>query len=343
MLEMVFRTDDLPTTDRFDCWYQLIRNSILPAIVRPDDVRAFRATTRLLDLTAVQVYTMCQTSLRVSRPARLVRQSDPEQCHLVLITGGSMVFTQAGRQTPLGAGNLMFYDSSRTFEGSVINDGDHAAGTQIQVQFPRAMLSRPALIDELIGCRLSGGGLGTLISGYLRELVKPAAGYRTGDAAGLATATMDLVDALVAHESHTEDWRPPELRDRALLNRILEFMRQRLGDPGLSPAMIAGAHHISVRYLHKLFQRQDLTVAAWIRRQRLERCHRDLGDPRHLRRPIHAVATRWGFTDNAHFSRLFRSAYGLSPSEYRHLAATGGSACIVNSGAPAVNDFPAQL
>jgi AraC-like DNA-binding protein len=313
---------------------------MLPAIVRPGNATDFGATTRLLDLPAVQVYTMSQTSLRISRTARLVRQSDPELCHLVLVVRGGFGFSQAGRCTQISAGNLLFYDSSRAFDGWVTRDDDHAAGMQILVQFPRVMLPRPTLLDEIIGRKLSDGGLSTLISGFLRELVIPGADYRTGDAAGLAATTMDLVAALVTSETHTDDQRPPELRDRALLNRIFEFIRQRLGDPRLSPAMIAAAHHISTRQLHKLFQRQDITVAAWIRRQRLQHCHRDLTDPHHHHRPIQAVANRWGFTDKAHFSRLFRSVYGISPSDYRHLAATGG-AHIVTSGT--VDHFPAQF
>ena len=33
-----------------------------------------------------------------------------------------------------------------------------------------------------------------------------------------------------------------------------------------------------------------------------------------------AIAARWGLTDPAHFSRAFRAAYGLPPSEYRREA-----------------------
>jgi AraC-like DNA-binding protein len=62
-------------------------------------------------------------------------------------------------------------------------------------------------------------------------------------------------------------------------------------------------------------------VAAWIRQHRLEHCHRDLADPGQRSRPIHAIAAHWGFTDKAHFSRLFRVTYGIPPSEFRHLAA----------------------
>jgi len=32
---------------------------------------------------------------------------------------------------------------------------------------------------------------------------------------------------------------------------------------------------------------------------------------------VSSIATRWGLFDPAHFSRLFKSTYGLSPREYR--------------------------
>jgi AraC-like DNA-binding protein len=90
-----------------------------------------------------------------------------------------------------------------------------------------------------------------------------------------------------------------------------------LADPDLSPASIAAAHHISVRSLHRLFQDHEETVAAWIRERRLERCRRDLADPRLSDHPAHAIGRKWGFADPAHFSRAFRATHGLSPSAYR--------------------------
>ncbi|MFF0222770.1 helix-turn-helix domain-containing protein [Streptomyces sp. NPDC004629] len=37
--------------------------------------------------------------------------------------------------------------------------------------------------------------------------------------------------------------------------------------------------------------------------------------------PIHAIAARSGFPRAADFTRAFRRAYGVSPSDYRHQAA----------------------
>jgi AraC-like DNA-binding protein len=81
--------------------------------------------------------------------------------------------------------------------------------------------------------------------------------------------------------------------------------------------MIAAAHHVSVRYLHKLFETEQSGVAAWIRQRRLERCRRDLLDPALRTQPVSAIAARWGLTEPAHFSRLFRAAYGMPLVEYR--------------------------
>lgn len=110
---------------------------------------------------------------------------------------------------------------------------------------------------------------------------------------------------------------PPNTRHRALMAQIHAFIWRNLGDAQLAPDSIAAAHHISVRYLHKLFQQDGHTVAGYIRERRLERCQRDLADPRLAVRPIQAIAARWGFSSPGHFSQAFRGAYGLSPRQFR--------------------------
>ena len=84
--------------------------------------------------------------------------------------------------------------------------------------------------------------------------------------------------------------------------------------------------HLVASYRAKLLQEIDLaemsSLAAAERRARLERCRRDLADPALAGETILAIATRWGLHDRAHFSRLFRAAYGCSPREYRLSAST---------------------
>jgi AraC-like DNA-binding protein len=128
---------------------------------------------------------------------------------------------------------------------------------------------------------------------------------------------MDLVTTAVAERADQAELLPVESRERTLLLRIHAFIEEHLGETELSPGIVAAAHHVSLRYLHRLFEAQDTTVAGWIRRRRLERCRRDLADPAFRAVPVAAVAARWGLPDSAHFSRLFRRTYGLPPAEYR--------------------------
>ncbi|MFI6033582.1 helix-turn-helix domain-containing protein [Streptomyces sp. NPDC051315] len=161
--------------------------------------------------------------------------------------------------------------------------------------------------------------LGTLLSPLLSELARTAFEVRPPVGEMLARNAVNLLatlaaEQLAAHTPGTPDGQAP------VLARILEYVELHLTDPDLSPEAVARAHHISVRYLHKLFQEEGTTVGRWILRRRLEECRRDL--VRHGRgsRPIAAVAGRWGFTSATHFSRVFRTAYGMSPREWRDAA-----------------------
>ncbi|MEU8539780.1 helix-turn-helix domain-containing protein [Streptomyces sp. NPDC048717] len=123
----------------------------------------------------------------------------------------------------------------------------------------------------------------------------------------------------------------PSAGNRALRARIHAYIDRHLPDAGLTPRTIARAHHISLRYLHKLFEGEDATVSRWIQRRRLERSRRDLARYPHV--TIAAVAHRWGFASAAHFSRVFRTAYGMSPRQWRtgEEAATLDAALSVRS------------
>lgn len=131
-----------------------------------------------------------------------------------------------------------------------------------------------------------------------------------------------VLTATLANARGTPSAVPPRIRQRALMPQIHAFIQDNLGDANLAPDAIAAAHHVSLRYLHKLFHQDGHTVAGWVRERRLEQCRRDLADPRLAARPIHAIAAWWGFTSPAHFSQAFRHAYGLSPRQYRQQCAT---------------------
>ncbi|WP_182905591.1 helix-turn-helix domain-containing protein [Microbispora sp. H13382] len=316
-------TRNLAVRDRFPYWYDTMSQAHLHAWLATDDPARFHASARVFDLGTVQLSMMSHHTLRVNRPAKLIRRSDPEVFQLHLLLGGAGGLRQAGREVTFRAGQFLTIDSSRPYQGWRGPDGDPAEA--LLVQFPRDALG---LRSDVVG-RLAAApfpvrpGITGVLAGHLKHLADNAESLTPHSARAVATVTLDLIAAAYADQLEAGDSLTPEARRQALLSLIHDFVRQRLGDPDLTPETIAAAHQISVRHLYKLFQEQGLTVAAWIRRSRLEQCHRDLADPRQRSLPIQSIAARWGFTDAATFSRAFRAAYGMSPRDHRNLAAAG--------------------
>jgi AraC-like DNA-binding protein len=131
----------------------------------------------------------------------------------------------------------------------------------------------------------------------------------------LGEGLLDLVRALLAQRDETA--RAPERSADVLRAQVNEYIDAHLGDPDLAPAAIAREHFISRSYLYRLFEKEGESVWETIRTRRLERARRDLVDRTLSGETIFAIASRWGFVSKSHFSRSFRSAYGLSPSELR--------------------------
>jgi AraC-like DNA-binding protein len=247
------------------------------------------------------------------RTSRLIRASDPEQFKVHVMVRGRAVWAQGDRAAEVTPGDFTLVDLSRPCRGEDRDDLHEC----VAVVFPHAALPlRHDELERLTAVPISGReGLGASISSLARHLGRQ--GFGPTDGARLATALMDLLVVALAERLDRVAAIAPDTRRRALLASVQSFIDQRLGDPALSPSAIAAAHHISLRYLHKLFETQPATVGGWIRQRRLERCRRDLLDPAMRHWSVTAIATRWGLVNPAHFSRVFRAAYGLPPAEYR--------------------------
>ncbi|WP_176738434.1 helix-turn-helix domain-containing protein [Micromonospora pallida] len=101
------------------------------------------------------------------------------------------------------------------------------------------------------------------------------------------------------------------------MERAKEYIERNLGDVDLTPDRVATAQNVSTRTLHRLFESEGLTISGWIRLRRLEHCRMDLTDRASEDLSISSIGAKWGLYDAAHFSRLFKSSYGISPRAYR--------------------------
>jgi AraC-like DNA-binding protein len=137
--------------------------------------------------------------------------------------------------------------------------------------------------------------------------------------------SVDLGDCLLTmirgiYQGPTARGRNPRPPAPVLLSEVKGFIVANLTDAALRPEVIARAHFISTRYLHKLFESESATVSQWIREQRLERCRRDLEDWTLRAHTVSEIGSRWGLRDASHFSHAFRARYGCSPQQARESA-----------------------
>ncbi|MEO3924490.1 helix-turn-helix domain-containing protein [Micromonosporaceae bacterium B7E4] len=324
MMETVtFQTEDFPAADRFASWCERMTQLMGPMEMASEHAPDFQARARVLQLGALQVWPMALQPMQFRRTVRLLRESASERYHISLVLSGALDVRQDGGHAVHGRHDLSVVDLSRPFDCRLIGGG-HLA--MIGVEIPKVLLPLPEQrVEKLLARRLPGtGGIGALLVGVITRLCGETDGYRPADGPRLSGVLVDLLSALLAHTLDAENVLPSGTHRRTRALRIRAFIQRHLHDPGLTVSTIAAAHHISVSYLHRLFETEGVTVAAWIREQRLGRIRRDLADPALATTPIHEVANRWGFADPATFSRTFRSVYGISPKDYRRRHTHGG-------------------
>lgn len=155
----------------------------------------------------------------------------------------------------------------------------------------------------------SGCGLAAIAAEQLRAIGRELDSLSE---AAMAIATQSFLDTLDCALSPVVE-RPVTDKRSALLTRIRKHVEQNLDDPGLCASSIAAANGISVRTLHLVFAQSGTTIGRLIRERRLRAAYRDLARAgRHS--TVTEVAYRWGFSDSAHFSRVFKNEYGITPS-----------------------------
>ncbi|MGJ6967411.1 helix-turn-helix domain-containing protein [Streptosporangium sp. G11] len=307
-----------------------------------------------VDLGIMRLSRVRCASFEARRAQHRIRPSGSGLYRLSLTLRGRSGTRQQDREADLGSAELLLYDTSRPFHawtptggpgrpfhawtpvggpgrpfhawtpaggpGAPDPDGRSANPADgLILQFSREVLPvSSAKVERLLGVRLPArDGVGALLSGLLLQLVRQRDPFPPQEAIRISRVILDLLATLLAQALDTRSAAPPNDPRGLMVMRVQAFIERNLGDAGLSPSMIASAHHISTRHLQRLFEEQDLSVARWIRQRRLERCRRDLADPVPDAPPVHAVAARWGFSSESHFNRVFRAAYGMPPAAYR--------------------------
>jgi AraC-like DNA-binding protein len=314
---LLIDTAQVPEAERVSYWSEASWDAYHPLEIRNADDEQFSARMWGYELGPLGFFRIAAAANTMRRTAEAVAAGDPDCLHVSVMLHGRLAVTQDGRSAVVGRGDIMSYETSKP----VVARADRPFEALV-LRLPRELLGdQAARISRLTAVRIPGSdGLPRVAVPFLRGI---ADGLEDGtivpsDPIHLAECVLDLALGVYAGRSHGRE--PAGLRSRTeILANVKAFVEANLGDPNLDPEQIARASFISTRYLHKLFESEGVSVCQWIRNARLERCRHDLLDPALSDQTILAIASRWGLPGAQHFSRVFRTAYGCSPSDFRRL------------------------
>jgi AraC-like DNA-binding protein len=250
---------------------------------------------------------------RVRRSSSLARATDLPYLKIVAPWVGCAGVEQQGREAWVTPGQWCIYDTTDSYAVANPKRVEH-----LIVMVPKQRLvERGLALDPLMARRLGGsGGVSRLALETMRSAFRELPGMPEESARGVGDAILQLVHLSLLDLAGL----PTAATQReALRGRIKQHVAQHLGDPALSVEAIARALNCSRRQLYNAFSEEPDGVAGYILARRLEAC-RQAFDDRASRRSITDVALAFGFSNMAHFSRVFRSHLGMSPSDYRRAA-----------------------
>jgi len=282
--------------------------------VRLEPHARVHARMDLWRLGKAQLFRSESSGVRMQMDERQARRDVPPLVALAVQERSVGFHAQFGDRRVVPAGELMVVDLTAPFDFSWRTDGASRA-----LQLPIAELGLPMDVVRSAAARLDTSPLRRLLTTYVVDLFRDADRISADPNAGaVGTSSIELARALLVSAATAGDARATDRQ--TLLAQIREYVRQNIRDPDLSAARIARAHHVSVRHLYSLCEQAEFSLEQWIISRRLEGAFQELARPDTAHRSIAATALRWGFRDPAHFTRRFRTAYGLTPRDWRVVA-----------------------
>lgn len=317
-MQTILSTEYVPTKEGFAYWREQICDIFVQLEATQLTNNAFNGKIELGNMGNVNISIVTSDPHHVVRTKQQIAKASEDFFLVSLQTIGEGYVKQDQRTAKLVPGDFALYDSTRPY---VLHFDQHFQ--QIVFQFPRAiLLSRFGQAEQTTAVSLSGSDqpIHSTLSSFLRAISVSYFYFDTETNSRMVETAMDLLATSLKMQSGDKINEFTSTRSTANIHliRARSFITASLTNPDLTPELIASTQGISTRYLHKLFQAEGTSVATHIRNHRLEQCRRDMRDARQSHLSVTDIAFKWGFNNAAHFSRIFKKQYNISPTDYRH-------------------------
>ncbi|MGO4003376.1 helix-turn-helix domain-containing protein [Pseudomonas fluorescens] len=311
-MSTLFDTDCINPSERPDFWQDVVCNTFVRldcSLTTPGNFQGRLEACEFGDISLVDIRASGQ---RVTRHRDSISHSDDEFFLVSLASRGRAQVAQEGREAALNEGDFTIYDTRQPY---VLHfDG---AFQQTVVQIPRKILScRLSNIEYLTAMAMSRNNpLEKLVFEYFSGLMSLDSRLTPTQKSRLADQGLDLLAMALSERGKGQV--PNSSRRTALLFRIKDYIQQNLGDNEFCLAQVSQFFGISARYINSLFQEEDTSFGRYLLAARLQHCAYSLRDAALSQARISDIAYRWGFSDMAYFSRVFKVRYGQSARDFR--------------------------
>ncbi len=273
-----------------------------------DDVENFFGTIALKQMVGLEFAVLSTNARSVSKTPAHISAEDNENFFLIYQQSGSSVLSQHGKEAMLHPGDSVLIDSRSGSEFHYLEGMRHISfHLPCDVLERRLNNSRPKVCEAMS----SSEPMGNILGNFIRQISAKHELFDGSESAAMEEALMSMLAPL----ANDIESKGGNLRDYA---RVVAYIDARLQED-LSPEIIAREAGVSVRSLYRLFEDRDKSLSKYIREQRLKKCAQQLRSADNSHENLTNIAYRWGFKDSAHFSRTFRSQYGMSPRDFRRL------------------------
>lgn len=228
---------------------------------------------------------------------------------------GSSLAIQRGRDVTIGGGDAVAIDPAAGPFTIIRAEPARMIGVRIpRRSVPAGAIGRAAAPPRVVPASTAALHL---LTSYLEGALSGSALSSALLAGAVASHVAELIAlSLAPAPAATAPANHPGVR-AARLAAIKADIERHLTDGSLTAATLAARHRISARYLHKLFEDEEMTYSQFVLDRRLALAYRKLRQPLYAVRTISSIANDAGFGDLSYFNRTFRRRYGITPSDAR--------------------------
>ncbi|PVE20951.1 AraC family transcriptional regulator [Microvirga sp. KLBC 81] len=318
-MHTAFSTTSVLPEKRSGSWSDAVSSAYFPLELHYRQPANFAGTLQGWTLGDVSLSRLSSDPLLYARRHYHLKDNTEEQYLVTIPVRSDVHFSQANRETRCSPGGFLIEQGHEPYEFSY-ND----ANDLWVLKVPADMLGNRLRMPSRFCCLNFDAekGSGGLFKDMLEIVPNRYDRLSAEEGTLVGRQLVELLVLAITYDERVLTSSVSSVRE-AHLARIEQYIRQRLGPESLSADNIARACGISTRYLHELFRGTGMTLAEWVRNQRLQACREALSNP-HENESIAQIAYAWGFGDQAQLSRLFKAKFGLSPRDYRRVCQTGG-------------------